>query len=118
MRLDSGMRCVWSTMRLNGLRDCNGHVGDVLATLRAELADIDRGTSHGAELIRAADVEPEPVDWLWPNRIALGKVTLLAGDPGLGKSLVTLGVASAVSRGAPWPDEPHATATSGRRSAS
>ncbi len=93
---------------LNSLRNCNGDAGDAIATLREELADIDRGSSHGAELVCVADVEPEPVEWLWTNRIAIGKVTLLAGDPGLGKSPVTLGIASAVSRGAPWPDAPHA----------
>ena len=32
-----------------------------------------------------------------------GKLTLLSGDPGLGKSLLSLAIATAVSRGAPWP---------------
>ena len=59
-----------------------------------------------AEAERAlADVPPAEVAWLWPGRIALGKVTLLAGDPGLGKSFVTLDIAARVSRGASWPDE-------------
>lgn len=51
----------------------------------------------------AADVHPRPIDWLWPGRIAKGKVTLCAGDPGLGKSLITIGITSHVSLGAPWP---------------
>jgi putative DNA primase/helicase len=55
-------------------------------------------------LTRLADVRPEPVSWLWPGRIALGKLTLIAGDPGLGKSFLTLDLAARVSRGAPWPD--------------
>lgn len=55
-------------------------------------------------LVRLSDVRPESVEWLWPGRIALGKLTLLAGDPGLGKSLVTLDLAARVSRGAAWPD--------------
>jgi len=55
-------------------------------------------------LVRMADVKPEPVRWLWPGRIALGKLTLIAGDPGLGKSFLTLDVASRVSTGAGWPD--------------
>jgi hypothetical protein len=54
----------------------------------------------------AADVAPQPVTWLWPGRLAIGKVTLLAGDPGLGKSLLTLDIAARVSRGAAWPDSP------------
>ncbi|HEY2414663.1 MAG TPA: AAA family ATPase [Pirellulaceae bacterium] len=45
------------------------------------------------------------VQWLWPRRVPIGKVTLLVGDPGLGKSLVALDIAARVSTGAPWPDE-------------
>ncbi len=55
---------------------------------------------------RLKDVEREQLEWLWPGRIPLGKLTLLAGDPGLGKSFVTLDVAARVSRGEPWPDMP------------
>lgn len=52
-----------------------------------------------------ADVKPEPVSWLWKYRIALGKLTVLAGDPGLGKSFITLDMVSRVSQGMPWPDD-------------
>lgn len=55
-------------------------------------------------LLRAADVVREPVYWLWPNRFALGKLTLLCGDPGLGKSILTLDMAARVSTGAAWAD--------------
>ena len=54
---------------------------------------------------RLSDVQPEQLKWLWPDRIPLGKLTLLAGDPGLGKSFVTCDMAARVSRGAPWPDD-------------
>jgi hypothetical protein len=39
-------------------------------------------TASGAELIVqcAADVKPDPVEWLWPGRVALGKLTLIAGE--------------------------------------
>ena len=46
-----------------------------------------------------ADVEPKPINWLWPEKIARGKVTMISGDPGLGKSLLTVALASAVSTG-------------------
>ncbi len=55
-------------------------------------------------LVRLSDVDAVPVRWLWPNRIAIGKVTMFAGDPGLGKSFLTLDMASRVSTGTPWPD--------------
>lgn len=35
---------------------------------------------------RFHDIELRPIDWLWPGRIARGKVTMIAGNPGLGKS--------------------------------
>jgi putative DNA primase/helicase len=43
------------------------------------------------------------LEWLWPGRVPLGKLTLLIGDPGLGKSFVTLDAAARVSRGQPLP---------------
>ena len=51
-----------------------------------------------------ATVEPETVNFLWPSRIAFGKLSLIVGDPGLGKSTVMLDVAARMSRGAEWPD--------------
>jgi putative DNA primase/helicase len=43
------------------------------------------------------DVVPVPVEWLVPGRIPLGKLTLLAGDPKLGKSFLTMDLAARVS---------------------
>ncbi len=51
-----------------------------------------------------ADVEPQEIKWLWPDRIPLGRITLLVGRPGEGKSFVTIDMASRISTGAPWPD--------------
>lgn len=51
----------------------------------------------------AADIAPEPVEWLWPGRVAIGKQTLLAGEAGLGKSQVAIAMAAAVSNGGHWP---------------
>jgi putative DNA primase/helicase len=56
-------------------------------------------------LVRLADVTPQPVAWLWPARIALGKLTVLAGEPGLGKSFLTMDIAARVTTGRDWPDE-------------
>jgi AAA domain-containing protein/bifunctional DNA primase/polymerase-like protein len=49
-------------------------------------------------------VEVTQVNWLWPGRIPLGGITLLDGDPGLGKSLITLDLAARVSTGREMPD--------------
>jgi putative DNA primase/helicase len=71
--------------------------------------DLDATTAHAlrieprARLIRAADIEAQPLEWLWEPRIPLGMLTLFAGDPKLGKSLSALAVAAAVSRGEALP---------------
>src|SRR5215212_145295 len=49
-------------------------------------------------------VEPEEVSWLWPSWLALGKLALVDGDPGLGKSAMTLDLAALVSSGKGFPD--------------
>lgn len=63
--------------------------------------------SSGTEEIAMREmtsIEAEPVDWLWPNRIARGKLFLLAGNPGVSKSVLSLEIAAIVSgRNTPWP---------------
>jgi len=51
----------------------------------------------------AADITPQPVEWLWKDRVPLGMLTLFAGDPKLGKSFVTVAMTASVSRGAALP---------------
>ena len=50
------------------------------------------------------EVEPKEVEWLWPGRIPIGKLTILAGDPGLGKSYLALDIIARVSTADSWPD--------------
>lgn len=55
------------------------------------------------------DVKPERVRWLWKPYVPLGKVTILAGAPGLGKSQLTALLAANVTRASFWDtdqDEP------------
>jgi hypothetical protein len=51
-----------------------------------------------------SEVEPERVDWLWRGRIPKGKLTLIDGDPGLGKSALVVDCAARKSVGGQWPD--------------
>jgi hypothetical protein len=79
---------------------CNeDECGPVEKELRETIARIPVGP------IALDRVASSPIRWLWPGRVPLGGLTLLAGDPGVGKSLLTLDLAARVSRGAPWPDE-------------
>ena len=49
-----------------------------------------------------SDVVPEKIDWLWPGRLAVGKLTIVAGEPGLGKSQLAIYIASCITRGTEW----------------
>src|SRR5262249_36055123 len=62
------------------------------AVARAERATV-------ARLIKASSIKPRAVEWLWPHRVPLGMLTLFSGDPKLGKSLATLSLVAALTRG-------------------
>lgn len=51
-----------------------------------------------------ADVKAQALNWLWPDRFPLGKLVVLFGDPGCGKSLVALDCISRLATGRDWPD--------------
>lgn len=55
-------------------------------------------------LIPFSDIEPRAIDWLWEGRIAVGRISLIVGMPGAGKSFVSCDMAARVSTGTPWPD--------------
>ncbi len=60
--------------------------------------------AHRTVGIRLSTVRPERVTFLWDGRIPLGKLSVLDGDPGLGKSTLTGDLSARVSRGAVMPD--------------
>src|SRR6266496_2320716 len=51
-----------------------------------------------------SDIQEYQLRWLWAQRVLRGKITLLDGDPDLGKSLITLYLAARVTTGKPMPD--------------
>jgi archaellum biogenesis ATPase FlaH len=59
----------------------------------------------------AAYIQPEEIEWFWNNKIPSGALTVLAGNPGSGKSYLSLYLASVVSTGRPWPDCQEKTAS-------
>jgi AAA domain len=82
-------------------------VGESLAGL-AGSGDVQRRSSK-LKLKLMSEVTPQSVQWLWPGRPAVGKLTMLAGDAGLGKSTLSTDIASRVSTGNAWPDGGRAT---------
>jgi RecA-family ATPase len=52
---------------------------------------------------RASDLQPEKLVWVWPGRVAEGKLVMFGGPPGLGKSQLTILMAATISNGGDWP---------------
>lgn len=55
------------------------------------------------KLINIKDVEVKEVEWLWKPYIPSGKITILQGDPGEGKTTMILAVASSLTTGSVLP---------------
>ncbi len=61
-------------------------------------------TQRPSDLKLYSSVKEVSVDWLWYPYIPYGKLTLLQGDPGGGKSTFIVNIISAVSSGGKLPD--------------
>lgn len=57
-----------------------------------------------ANLISAANIKPTKIDWVWPGWIAGGKLSILAGAGGTGKTTLALGLIATLTSGGRWPD--------------
>ena len=77
----------------------NAYKGDNVVPLRG-------AAQTGPQLLTrcAAEIEPEPIDWIWDGRIARGKLTVIGGDPEEGKSQIGVHIAARISTGGSWPN--------------
>lgn len=55
-------------------------------------------------LVNGASICPKPIDWLWNGWLAAGKLHVMAGAPGTGKTTIALALAAALTTGGRWPD--------------
>lgn len=72
-------------------------------TIYKTMTDYPNNIPAKLEIIKASEITPKEVRWLWYPYIPFGKVTLLQGDPGDGKSKLMLSLAALLSKGAPLP---------------
>ncbi len=82
--------------------DYDGALREAVEAMQA--AKPSHTANTGPVMLCLADVQATPVNWLWPGRMPLGRITLLVGRPGEGKSFLTTDMASRVTTGSPWPD--------------
>lgn len=80
---------------------------EVLAKIRVEFEALDHVARDGQPgfIRRLDEVQAREIEWLWRGRVPLGMFSLLAGDPGLGKSFLATWLACRLSRGEPLPDD-------------
>lgn len=64
-------------------------------------------TVYSLVTVRGDQVRTEKLEWLWPDRIPLGKITYFSGKPDCGKSVTLTDVVARVSSGREFPDAPN-----------
>ena len=75
---------------------------DAAARTASKLSD--SSASSAVELVRGDSIKPEAVSWLWSGYLVAGKVNILAGAAGTGKTTLALAFAALVTTGGRWPD--------------
>jgi putative DNA primase/helicase len=90
--------------------DIHEMIGGYSAKVLAPISTVVLPLSSSSEKLprrlishRASDLKPEKLIWVWPGRIPEGKLVLLGGPPGLGKSQLTAFMSAVVSNGGAWP---------------
>ena len=58
-------------------------------------------------VVAMSEVEAKPIEWLWEGYIPSGTLTILEGDPGLGKTQIACDLAARVTRGLGMPHTSH-----------
>lgn len=87
-----------------------GYAGDVPGAEKFDELEFKQGAGSpprrpgGLITQRAADIEPEPVEWLVEGAIPLGMMVVIGGQPGMGKSQIAIKLAAAVTTGQDLPD--------------
>jgi RecA-family ATPase len=86
-------------------------IADAAETIRTpQTAPVSAPLKRRLITRRASDVQPEKLIWVWPGRIPEGKLVLVGGPPGLGKSQLTAFMAATISNGGDWPCNEGSTA--------
>lgn len=64
----------------------------------------ETGNGPSVRLIQGDSITPEPIQWVWNGWLAAGKMHVLAGAPGTGKTTLCMGLAASITTGGRWPD--------------
>ena len=56
-------------------------------------------TKNGLQMVKMSEIQSQEVSWLWYPFIPYGKLTIIQGDPGDGKTTLVLNIAAWLSKG-------------------
>lgn len=90
-----------NNMAAETLKNLFNKAPEVILSKPTEIDDSERKPI----LVYLDTVEPEEVEWLWENRIPLNGISMISGDPDLGKTFAVLSIAAYLSIGKPLPDD-------------
>jgi Mrp family chromosome partitioning ATPase len=96
--------CVSDAYEGGDLRGLLDRANSTLQAASQACSKSEPGRGASLRILRMGDVPRENVSWLWFPYIPLRKLTILEGDPGVGKSFVMCALAASVSRGQGFPD--------------
>lgn len=93
-----------TTIASNGVKDPTKAAAAIIEELTKSNGNGQHTQPLKRKFLYASEVQPEPVDWHWKKRLARGMLTLLVGDPGLGKGLLCATIAAETTNGSKLPD--------------
>ncbi|WP_372408848.1 AAA family ATPase [Streptomyces luteireticuli] len=86
------------------MTDTAARAASIIDNLRTPPVPAAEPPAAAAHVVRLSAVRRKPITWLWDRYIPAGKLTIIEGDPGDGKSTMTCDLAARVSAGRPMPD--------------
>jgi hypothetical protein len=96
---------------LTAIFESSASLGEIVEAIKQripayESIAIDPLESRGDQILMRSgnEIVREQVKWLWPQRLALGKLNLIVGAPDQGKTYLALDIGARKTAGIPWPD--------------
>lgn len=100
---EEGLTAAWAAMKTPSIEETQA---DIVCLLELAVESWRHAKKLKRSYVgrRVSDVASKPVKWLWEDRIARGKVTLIGGPPKRGKSQLTCALAAPITTGGMFPD--------------
>lgn len=99
----AGFRQPEISILLDDLNQRRCEVPLTASEVEAVAESVSRYVLPPAKFVRLSEVEVKEIDWLWSQRIPYGFVTLFDGDPGIGKSTLSMKIAASLTQGVSLP---------------